>query len=51
MALTLRAFIRLTDEMGTIAKMEHGVDSTEQPLTGEAGFAVAQTMFKRGRKK
>jgi len=51
MGMTLRVFTIMTGEIGNILKMEHGGNiEKEEGLTGDAGFALAQRIFPRGRK-
>ena len=47
--MSLRCFTGMLEEVGTIMKMEMG-GSEEKPLEGDAAFALAQRIFKRGRR-
>lgn len=48
MIMTLRIFNVMLSEIATITKLEMGDAKTEESLSGEAAFNVAQRMFKRG---
>ena len=48
MAMTLRQFVGMLEQMTEIQKIEYGGDK-ETPLSGEAGFALARRIFPRGR--
>jgi len=54
MAMTLRRFAIMLNEIGNVLELELGGDSDsgqkETSLTGDAGFALAKTIFPRGRK-
>ena len=53
MAMTLRLFNIMLNEMGTILNMEQGGDASEpiresKPLSGNAGFALARQLLPKG---
>lgn len=51
-AMTIREFTEKLMEIANITKMElGGDDKQETSLTGNAGFALAKTLFSRGRSR
>jgi len=51
MAMTIRQFIAMLEQIAVIQKIEFGDDKQETSLTGDAGFALAKTIFPRGRSR
>lgn len=51
MAMTLRQFIGMIEQIVIIQRLELGDDKQEKSLTGDAGFALARTLFPRGRSR
>ena len=52
LSMTLRLFNTMLNEVGVILRMEHGSDEPKEnkPMTGNAGFALAQTLIPKGRR-
>jgi hypothetical protein len=51
MAMTLRQFVSMFEQIAEVQKMEFGEDKKETSLTGDAGFALAKTLFPHGRSR
>tara|TARA_Y100000310_G_scaffold325739_1_gene389688 strand:+ start:999 stop:1199 length:201 start_codon:yes stop_codon:yes gene_type:complete len=52
MRMTLRQFRIMLREISVVNNIEMGGDTEEEkPLTGNAGFAVAKTLFKKGSRR
>lgn len=49
--MTIRQFVAMLEQITEIQKMEMGDDKTETSLSGDAGFALAKTIFPRGRSR
>ncbi len=51
MAMTLRQFSIMLNEIGNVLKLEMGSDDEqkETSLTGDAGFNLARTIFPKGK--
>lgn len=51
MAMTIRQFVAMLEQIAEVQKMEFGDVENETSLTGDAGFALAQKILPRGRGK
>ena len=51
MSMTIRQFIAMLEQITEVQKMELGDVKNETPLTGDAGFALAQQILPRGRRR
>jgi len=51
MAMTIRQFVAMFEQIAEIQKMEFGDDKNETSLTSNAGFALAQRILPRGRRR
>ena len=50
MAMTIRQFVAMLEQIAEVQKMEFGDDSKQETsLTGDAGFALAQRILPRGK--
>ncbi len=50
--MTIRQFIAMLEQVAEVQKMEMGGDDKQETsLSGDAGFALAKTIFPRGRSR
>lgn len=49
MAMSIRQFVGMLEQMAEVQKMEIGDTKNETSLTGDAGFALAKQILPRGR--
>jgi len=47
--LTITQFNGLLEEVGTISRLENGVEKEDVSLEGENGFKLAKQIFKKGK--
>jgi hypothetical protein len=51
MDMTLVQFVAVLQQIEEVSKIEMGDEKQETSLSGNAGFALAKTMFPRGRSR